>query len=130
MPARIFDANETAIHWSVDARPDPVLHVLVDLLPGADASGIAVAATLLDKPDSKVSESLDAGGAADLPLPLSAAEVWSQNWDALRIRVGAAGDGDEDAAVRDRVRAYARSRLMDDDALSLAAERQAAAEDF
>ncbi len=130
VPARIFDASETAIHWSVDACPDPVLHVLVELLPGADASGIPVVATLLDKPASGVSGSLDAGGAADLPLPLSAAEVWSQNWDALRIRVGAAGDGDEDAAVRDRVRAYARARLVDDDALTLAAERQAAAEDF
>lgn len=130
VPARIFDAGETAIQWSVDARPDPVLHVLVELLPGADASGIPVVAKLLDKPESEVSELLDAGGAADLPLPLSAAEVWSQNWDALRIRVGAAGDGDEDATVRDRVRDYAQSRLGDDDALTLAAERQAAAEDF
>lgn len=130
VPARIFDASETAIHWSVDARPDPVLHVLVDLLPGADASGIPVAAELQDKPDSEVRETLDARGAADLPLPLSAAEVWSQNWDALRIRVGASGDGDEDAALRNRVRNHARARLVDDDALTLAAERQAADEDF
>ncbi|WP_201614387.1 hypothetical protein [Gulosibacter hominis] len=130
VPAGIFDASESAIHWSVDARPDPVLHVLVDLLPGADPTGIPVAAQLGTNLTGEVLGTLDARGGADLPLHLSAAEIWVQDWAELRIRVGAAGKGDEDAALRQRVRDHARSRLVQDDELTLTAERQAAAEDF
>ena len=119
VPAGIVDATEEAAHWSVDATPDPVLHVVVRPLGSAHLlSGLAGAAEL---PGVPVAEgALDSHGAVLLPLSMSAREAWAADWTRLVLTVGV--DVAETAKLRTDVRSFARSRRGAADFRSFAAE--------
>lgn len=111
VPAGTLDSSESAVSWTLDAAETVELTVRAALVGGADATGIAVRATVggLD-----VAGRLDAGGAAVLTVDMDAADAWALDADDVDVRVGAvdpAGDGAETPDVRDRVRDFAATRL-------------------
>lgn len=120
VPAGVFDATEYPVRWSVEAHSDVELAVRVTLADPArrSAQGIAVAAEVPGLPPA--TGHLDERGQKVLTLPMAPRDAWTQDWDALDVRVGVGTP--EPRSMRDAIRAHARSRLATQDALSLAAE--------
>lgn len=114
VPPGVFDAAEGTIEWSVTASGERTDAVVQVALAGPDSpSGIEVE---LHGRGGGGSGTLDATGRAVLPLddpdglPLSETRAWNLDWSSTTVRVGAVGAG-ESVTDRDRVRAFARSRL-------------------
>ncbi|MGJ3508388.1 hypothetical protein [Enemella sp. A6] len=120
VPSGVLDATEHPVLWSVDARPEVVVHVSVRML-GGGASLVAGLPVLVQLPPAElVAGALDELGTARIELPITAAEAWSADWTGLRVVVGA--EVAEDPELRARVREFARHRRTVTDAISYAAE--------
>lgn len=104
VPAGIFDAAEDALSWSVEAAPDPQLHVAASLLATSHLSpeGFAVRAQTANL---QVTGVLSDDGHGTLPLPMTALDAWLHDFNDLEINVGVAVD--EPASLRDEVRRFA-----------------------
>lgn len=116
VPPGIFDAADGTIDWTVQTADSAVVAGIAvattgDLTArGVEVrlrSGIACAAGVLDANATAVVELLGPGG-----QPLTESEAWNHDWSTTVVSVGAdvpaAGDA---AALRRRIRDYARGRL-------------------
>lgn len=112
VPPRIFDAAERTVSWSIEQSGVDAIAVIRVLLAGGESpAGIAVG---LRAGSVSASGVLDTGGAAALALSddgnaLTETVAWGHDWSTTTVTIGA--DVDELAETRDRVRAFARSRL-------------------
>ena len=75
---------------------------------------------MLRGPEELAHGYLDKCGFASVPLGLTAAEVWLQDWTDVVVQVGV--DVNESQEVRNRIRAFAQERLRARDGLSFAEE--------
>lgn len=131
VPPGIFDAAEGTVDWSVEQSGNDAIAVIrVALSGGASPAGIRVALRAGSVSGSGV---LDGGGAAALALsadgqPLTESTAWVHDWASAVVTVGA--DVDEVAETRQRVRAFARSRLSAPGADAYLAEILAAESDY
>jgi hypothetical protein len=111
VPPGIFDAAEDTVEWSVrtDDAGTVNAHVQVALSGAGNADGIAVRIRCGDHGGTGA---LNGDGRAVVPIPMTETEAWNQDWSSADIRVGVdVANTDEDAQVRARVRALARTRL-------------------
>ncbi|WP_094286718.1 hypothetical protein [Mycobacterium lehmannii] len=113
LPPGVFDAAEDTVEWSVEAVDDGVDAVVgVELTGLGSPHGIAVR---LESGPVGGAGVLGADGRASFPVadtdatPITEAVAWNHDWRGTRVVVGA--DVDESAHTRDRVRAFARSRM-------------------
>ncbi|KUI34124.1 hypothetical protein AU197_05860 [Mycobacterium sp. IS-1590] len=113
VPPGVFDAAEDTVEWSVEAVGDGVSVVVgVELTGLGSPHGIAVR---LESGAVGGTGVLGADGRAAFPVvdtegtSISETVAWNHDWRGARVVVGA--DVDESAPTRDRVRAYARSRM-------------------
>ncbi|OBB42438.1 hypothetical protein [Mycobacterium sp. 852002-51961_SCH5331710] len=113
VPPGVFDAAEDTVEWSVEpgvTGADAVVDV--ELTGLGNPHGIVVR---LESGNAGGAGALGADGHASFPVvdtdgvPISEAVAWNHDWATTRVVVGA--DVDESAQTRDRVRAFARSRL-------------------
>lgn len=113
VPAGVFDAAENTVQWSVQVDGSVVTAVVqVDLSGGGSPNGIPVR---LQSAEFSGEGSLGADGRTAFPIvdsqqhPITESAAWNHDWRATAVNVGA--DVDESAQTRERVRAFARSRL-------------------
>lgn len=119
VPAHVIDSTENPVQWHVDAAPVPLLDVHV-LLAGQHSHCEGLAVHVL-RGDTELAQGyLDRAGNASLPLTLTAAEAWVEEWDDVDVVVGVPVE--ESREMRARVRDFARRRMSLDDALSFAEE--------
>ncbi len=132
VPPGVFDAAEGTVEWSIEpagAGADAVLGV--ELTGLGNPHGIAVR---LESGDVGGAGALGADGRASFPVvdadgvPISEAVAWNEDWSATIVVVGA--DVDESVQTRDRVRAFARSRLNQPGPDAFLAEILAAESDY
>lgn len=132
VPPGVFDAAEDTVAWSVQARDDAVEYVVQTELSGLH-SPAGVPARVRTGPiggegvlgaDGRAR--LRAADAEQRPITVSAA--WDNDWRSTVVTVGA--DVDESVMTRDRVRAFARSRLSDPGDDAFLAEIVAAESDY
>ncbi|MBD0023053.1 hypothetical protein GII33_15750 [Gordonia pseudamarae] len=109
VPAHTFDAAENTISWSVDAAPEVVAQIRIELLPGRTAEPVQVAVSL-PEPELHARATLDPTGTIPIPLPLNAAQAWRTDWSALVVAVGGV-DARDSRTSRERVRALVRERI-------------------
>ena len=114
VPPGIFDAAEQNLGWAVVAEDAAVTARVRAAISGPESSeGIPVS---LRCGVFHAAGVLDADGGAVLPVfgaqerPAEEVQAWNADWSAMRVSVGAGGAG-EPSGLRDRVRAFARSRL-------------------
>nr|WP_090344461.1 hypothetical protein [Mycolicibacterium malmesburyense]CRL75996.1 hypothetical protein CPGR_03791 [Mycolicibacterium malmesburyense] len=132
VPPGVFDAAEGTVGWSVEPAGDGVDAVVgVELIGLGSPDGIAVRLEVDTVGGTGV---LGADGRASFPVvdtdgtPVPEAVAWNHDWRAMRVVVGA--DVDESVQTRDRVRAFARSRLNRPVADAFLAEILAAESDY
>ncbi|KAA0109103.1 hypothetical protein [Mycolicibacterium sp. P9-22] len=127
VPPGVFDAAEDTVDWSV--RGDGAGGAVADLraVVSASAAGVPVR---LRSGDVIATGVLDERGGATLALPLSESAAWNRDWAATSVTVGQVGSAEEDRATRDRLRAFARSRLAVPAADAFLAEILAAESDY
>ncbi|MGV0603957.1 hypothetical protein [Mycolicibacterium sp. XJ1904] len=113
VPPGVFDAAEDTVEWSVEAVGDGVSAVVgVELTGLGSPDGVTVR---LVSGTVGGAGALGADGRVSFPVtdadgtPIPEAVAWNHDWRAARVVVGA--DVDESAQTRDRVRAFARSRM-------------------
>ncbi|MBU9765405.1 hypothetical protein FR943_16315 [Mycobacterium sp. TNTM28] len=132
VPPGVFDAAEQTVDWSVTAGTDVQAQVRVALVGPDSPAGIEVEVRGSGLRGSGV---LDATGRAALTLvdgdgqPLTETRAWNQDWAQVTARVGVHG-ATESAGVRDRVRAFARTRLAHPGGDAFLAEILAAESDY
>ncbi|OFN74917.1 MULTISPECIES: hypothetical protein [Corynebacterium] len=119
LPAHVVDATENPVHWHVEAAPNPVLDIQV-LLADKQSNGEGLEVRVLRGPEELAHGYLDKRGFASVPLGLTVAEVWLQDWTDVVVQVGV--DVNESQEVRNRIRAFAQERLRARDRLSFAEE--------
>jgi hypothetical protein len=116
VPSATFDAADDTVEWSIEAA-DAALSasVRVALAGDASASGVSVE---LRSGSIRGSGVLDADGTVALTLvdadggELTENRAWDHDWSATTVAVGPARPGSATAAaVRQRLRDYARARL-------------------
>ena len=107
VPPAIFDAAEDNVDWSVHTDSTGAVVATVRTAVRGSAAGIAVRLRCADIAAAGV---LTADGTATLPLGISDSAAWNQDWTATELVVGSPGVG-EDRQLRDRLRAFARTRL-------------------
>ena len=107
VPPATFDAAEDTVDWSVRTEADGRVVFTVRAVVSASAAGVAVR---LRSGPITADGVLAADGTATVALSLSESAAWDHDWSAASVIVGA-GAG-EDRAARDRLRAFARSRLQ------------------
>lgn len=108
-----FDAAENTVDWSVEVAGSTANIVVWAALsrPGA-ATEVAVN---VRSGSVRAAGGLDADGHATLPLvdaegqPLTESAAWNHDWSTTSVAIGA--DAEESPQTRDRIRAFARSRL-------------------
>lgn len=131
VPPGVFDAAENTVRWSVRADGAAVAHVDAAVLGGASAAGVAVR---LVNAAAAGRGSFDAQGRAAVALydaagePLSEAAAWDLPWQDTVVTVGVAAG--ESARNRERIRAFARSRLSRPGGDAFLAEILAAEADY
>jgi hypothetical protein len=132
VPPGVFDAAEHTVAWWIETDGATATALVQTELAGAGApTGIPVRLR-----SGRVGGigSLDAAGTATLALlqsdgtPLTENGAWNHDWRETAVSVG--GDVGEDPAVRDRVRALARTRLLRPAADAFLAEVLAAESDY
>ncbi|OFB38381.1 hypothetical protein BA059_14895 [Mycolicibacterium sp. (ex Dasyatis americana)] len=133
VPPGVFDAAEDTIEWSVTAAGEGADATVQVAVTGPDsAAGIGVQLRGSGCDGSGV---LDAAGRAVLALRgqdgqrLSETQAWNLDWSHTSVRVGVAGV-DESPSDRERVRAFARSRLARPGSDAFLAELRAAESDY
>lgn len=136
VPPGIFDAAEHTIDWSVEpADASVIATVRVALTGAASAGGIDVA---LHSDSVSGRGVLDANGTAAMTVthddgtPLTENQAWDHDWSTTRITVGhdRSVAATEAAALRQRVRDVARSRLAQPGPDAFLAEILAAESDY
>jgi hypothetical protein len=132
VPPAIFDAAEDTVGWLVEATASGVNAVVsVELLGSDSPAGIAVRLRSGDLGGEGV---LDGRGQSRFPLLdaqhqlVTESAAWNHDWQDTRVVVGA--DVDESAQTRDRVRAFARARVMAPAGDAFLAEILAAESDY
>jgi hypothetical protein len=127
VPPGVFDAAEDTVEWSV--RGDGARGAVADLraVVSASAAGVPVR---LRSGDVIATGVLDERGSATLTLPISESAAWNRDWTSTSVTVGQVGSAGEDRAPRDRLRAFARSRLAVPAADAFLAEILAAESDY
>lgn len=127
VPPGIFDAAEDTVEWSV--RGDGAGGAVADLraVVSASAAGVPVR---LRSGDVIATGVLDERGSVTLTLPISESAAWNRDWASTSVTVGQVGSTGEDRATRDRLRAFARSRLAVPAADAFLAEILAAESDY
>jgi hypothetical protein len=132
VPPGIFDAGENTVDWSVEsAGPAVTAVVRVELSGGGSPNGVSV--RLRSGPVSGAGV-LGADGRAAFPLvdigqrPMTESAAWDHDWRMTTVSIGA--DVDESALTRERVRAFARSRLTQPADDAFLAEVLAAESDY
>jgi hypothetical protein len=113
VPPGIFDAAEHTVDWSVEIADDAVEAVVRAELSGyGSPNGLAVR---LRSDGVSGTGVLTADGRATLPLTddggerLTESVAWNHDWTSTEVTVGA--HVEESVQTRERVRAFARSRL-------------------
>lgn len=132
VPPGVFDAAEDTVEWSVEPAGTGADAVVdVELTGLGNPHGIAVR---LESGNAGGVGALGADGRASFPVvdndgvPISEAVAWNHDWATTRVLVGA--DVDESVRTRDRVRAFARSRLNEPGPDAFLAEILAAESDY
>ncbi|PRC41325.1 hypothetical protein C6A85_000000116230 [Mycobacterium sp. ITM-2017-0098] len=132
VPPGVFDAAEQTITWRVEADGEAATAVVRTELSGPGSpTGIPVR---FSSGGVGGTGSLDPAGTATLALldadsaPVTETVAWNRDWRQTAVTIGA--DIGEDRAVRDRVRAFARTRLRQPDADAFLAEILAAESDY
>ena len=132
VPAGIFDAAENTVEWRVESADGVAKAVVRVALSGSGlAAGIAVR---LRSGSLEGSGVLDADGVATLPVvdaqqtPVVESAAWDHDWRSTSVTVGA--DVDESPQTRERIRAFARSRLREPAGDAFLAEVLAAESDY
>ena len=116
VPPRTFDAAEHTVDWSVEVADASVFAtVRVALTDGASAAGVPVR---LQAGVVSATGVLDRNGTAALPLvnedgdELAEIQAWDHGWSTTTVTVGPwRPDTAEAAAMRNRIRDFARARL-------------------
>jgi hypothetical protein len=133
VPAGTFDAAEDTIDWTVESADSSVLGtVRVGLTGAASARGVEVR---LRSGDVTAGGVLDANGTAALTpaghdgSPLTENQAWDHDWSDTVVAIGADVPGGS-AAIRQRVRDYARARLAHPGPDAFLAEIVAAESDY
>lgn len=85
VPAGRVDATEQPVTWVLEVMDAPELSIAVQLLPGADATGLAVTVTA---GGTTATGALDADGTAAVTLPLEPARAWALTAADLDVRIG------------------------------------------
>lgn len=135
VPPRTFDAAEHTVDWSVEpADASVVATVRVGLTDGASAAGVPVR---LQAGAVSAIGILDRNGTAALPLvnedgdALTEIQAWDHGWSTTTVTVGPGRpDTAEAAALRARIRDFARSRLAQPGPDAFLAEILAAESDY
>ncbi|RAV09328.1 hypothetical protein DQP55_17625 [Mycolicibacterium sp. GF69] len=132
VPPGVFDAAEDTVDWSIELEGDRAHAMIGTQLAGLGSPhGIAVRLT---SGRIGATGTLGADGRASLPLvdtdgtSIPETVAWNHDWQEIRVLVGA--DVEESVQTRDRVRAYARSRLLRPGADAFLAEILAAESDY
>lgn len=131
VPSGIFDAAEDTIDWQVESDGATVNAVVrTDVQGPRSPAGIAVRVR-----SGRLSgtAALDGSGTAAIPLadgdgPATDAVAWDHDWSAASVSVGA--DVTESRLLRDRVRVFARARLLEPGDDAFLAEVLAAEADY
>jgi hypothetical protein len=134
VPPGIFDAAEHTVEWRIDAG-EPVRAVVRAELSGmGSAAGIAVH---LRSGAIGGAGILDADGAATFQLldedkqPITETVAWDHDWRTTRVTIGAdLADSVESPDIRQRIRAFARTRLNQPSNDAFLAEVLAAESDY
>ena len=135
VPPRTFDAAEHTVDWSVEAADASVFAaVRVALTGGASAAGVPVR---LQAGAVSATGVLDRNGTAALPLvnsdgdELTEMQAWDHGWSTTTVTVGPwRPDTAEAAAMRNRIRDFARARLAQPGPDAFLAEIVAAESDY
>ncbi|MFB1299152.1 hypothetical protein ACAG24_026980 [Mycobacterium sp. pW049] len=132
VPPRVFDAAEGTIDWQVETDGAVATAVVRTQLSGpASPAGIAV--HVRSGAITGVGH-LDSAGTATVALldedhsPVTEMTAWSRDWRETAVRIGV--DVGESPDMRDRVRAFARTRLQRFGADTFLAEVLAAESDY
>lgn len=132
VPPGVFDAAEHTVAWRIEADGAAATAVVQTELAGSGSpTGIPV--RLRSRGVGGIG-SLDAAGNATLALvdsggaPVTDTVAWGHDWRETTVTIGA--DIGEDRAVRDRVRTFARTRLLRPGADAFLAEVLAAESDY
>lgn len=132
VPPGVFDAAEDTVDWTIEVTGDVVEAAVRAALFG-DGSPNGISARLRSGTVSGAG-ALTADGRATFPLvdadrvPIAESVAWNHDWAVTAVTVGA--DVDESVQTRDRVRAFARSRLSRPAADAFLAEILAAESDY
>ncbi|HEX2285902.1 MAG TPA: hypothetical protein VHI10_13940, partial [Mycobacterium sp.] len=109
----IFDAAEDTVEWRVEAAGSAINCIVrVELSGAGSPAGITVR---LQSGAIVGSGELDAEGSATFPVQDAQGELvmqtaaWDHDWRPTAVTIGA--DVDESRQTRERIRAFARSRL-------------------
>jgi hypothetical protein len=132
VPPGIFDAAENTVDWTIQAA-DPMAKAVVraELSGTSSASGVAVRLRSASIGGSGV---LDADGSATFPLvdaehrPMTESAAWDHDWRTTTVTIGA--EVEESPQTRERIRAFARSRLNEPASDAFLAEILAAESDY
>ena len=135
VPPRTFDAAEHTVDWSVEVADASVFAtVRVALTDGASAAGVPVR---LQAGAVSATGVLDRNGTAALPLvnedgdELAEIQAWDHGWSTTTVSVGPGRpDTAEAAALRRRIRDFARTRLAQPGPDAFLAEIVAAESDY
>jgi hypothetical protein len=108
VPPGVFDAAEDTVTWSAAADRSGVVTAAISVGISMSAAGVPVS---LRSDELRADGVLDARGRAELALPVAESVAWNRDWSTTEISVGGPVDPGESREVRDRIRAFARSRL-------------------
>ncbi|MGZ8801336.1 MAG: hypothetical protein ACXWZL_01605 [Mycobacterium sp.] len=132
VPHGIFDAAEGTVDWRIEADGAVARAVVNTELSGSGSpEGIAVR---VSSGSLVGAGSLDATGSATLALleqgrdPVTETAAWNHDWRDIDVSVGM--EVNESQQLRDRVRAFARARLLRPRADAFLAEILAAESDY
>lgn len=129
VPPRTFDAAEGTIDWSVEAADSSVLATVRVALTGeTSAGGVEVR---LRASEVSAAGVLDANGTTALALTITENEAWDHEWSTTAVTIGPDRTPTaEAAALRERIRAFARTRLAHPGPDAFLAEIVAAEADY
>jgi len=133
VPPGLFDAADQTVDWAIEMAGSAAV-AAVRVATTAPAAGVSVRLRSGAVSGAGV---LDADGRATLPLlgaeqqPVTETQAWDHDWPTTAVTVGADVDDSDDAArARERIRAFARTRLAQPGPDAFLAEILAAESDY